>query len=136
MALPGLYVALVAVNPELLPTQFALAMPAARMRIPIPLVAEVLLLELAVEFFREAGLRLPGTIGETLGIVAGVVLGITGVQAGIVSPATLVVVAVTAVASFTGPNYAVGIAWRLLKYILLIAAGHFRPLRHDHRRAC
>ncbi|MGE5530131.1 MAG: spore germination protein [Patescibacteria group bacterium] len=125
VALPGLYVALAAVHPGLLPTQFALALAAARLRIPIPLVAEVLLLELAVEFFREAGLRLPGMIGQTLGIVAGVVVGITSVQAGIVSPATLVVVAVTAIASFTGPNYAMGIAWRLLKYILLFAAAAF-----------
>ena len=122
VALPGLYVALVAVNPELLPTNLALSVAASRMRIPIPLVAEVLFLELAVEVFREAGLRLPGTIGQTLGVVAGVVLGLTGVQAGITSPTTLLVISITAIASFTGPNYSVGITWRLLKYILILAA--------------
>lgn len=122
ITLPALYVALVAVNPELLPPQFALTIAGARARIPIPLIAEVLLLELTVEIFREAGLRLPGTIGQTLGITSGVVLGFVGVQSGLVSPVTLVVVAVTAVASFTGPNYAVGITWRLLKYFFLFAA--------------
>jgi spore germination protein KA len=124
-ALPGLYIALVAVNPELLPTQFALGIVGARARIPFPLVAEVLIMELVVEVFREAGLRLPGTIGETLGIVAGIVLGVSGVQSGLVSPATLVVVSVTAIASFTGPNYSVGITWRLLKYIMIFAAATF-----------
>ena len=125
VALPGLYVALVAVNPELLPTQFALTIAGSRARIPIPLISEVLILELAVEIFREAGLRIPGTIGETLGIVAGVVIGLVGVQSGFVSPATLVIVSITAIASFTGPSYSVGITWRLLKYILLFGAATF-----------
>jgi hypothetical protein len=122
VALPALFVALVAVNPELLPTNLALSIAVSRMRIPIPLVAEVLLLELTVEIFREAGLRLPGASGQTLGVVAGVVLGFTGIQAGIVSPTTLLIVAITSIASFTGPNYSVGITWRLLKYILILAA--------------
>ncbi len=125
VALPGLYVALVAVNPELLPIELALSIAGARARIPFPLVVEVLLMELTVEIFREAGLRLPGTIGVTYGVVAGVVLGLVAVQSGLVSPVTMVVVAVTAVASFTGPNFAVGITWRILKYLLLIAAAIF-----------
>lgn len=125
IALPGLYVALVAVNPELLPVHLAITIAGSRVNIPIPLAAEVLILELMVEIFREAGLRLPGTIGETLGVVSGVVLGLMSVQSGIVSPATLVVVTITAVASFTGPSYSVSITWRLLKYLLLAGAASF-----------
>lgn len=125
IALPGLYVALVAVNPELLPTYLALTVAGSRVDIPLPLIAEVLILEIMVEIFREAGLRLPGTIGETLGVVSGVVLGLMSVQSGIVSPATLVVVTITAVASFTGPSYSVGVTWRLLKYLLLAGAASF-----------
>jgi hypothetical protein len=125
VALPGLYVALVSVNPELLPTQFALTIVGARVRIPFPLIVEVLILEFAVEVFREAGLRLPGTVGETLGVVAGIVLGTAGVQSGLISPATLVVVTITAIASFSGPNYSVSITWRLLKYVLLFGAATF-----------
>jgi spore germination protein len=125
VALPGLYVALVAVNPELLPTVFALSIAGSRAGIPFPLALEVLFMELAVEIFREASLRLPGTIGITLGVVAGVILGLVGVQSGLVSPATMVVVAVTAVASFTGSDYAVGITWRLLKYLFLFGAAFF-----------
>ncbi len=125
VAFPGLYIALVVYHPELLPTELAVAISATRMRVPTPLIAELFILEIAVEIFREGGLRLPGSIGQTLGVVAGVVLGITAVQAGFVSPATLVVVAVTAIASFTGPNYEMGLAWRILKLALTIAASLF-----------
>lgn len=123
VALPGLYIALVVYHPELIPTQLALTIAGTRARIPVPLIAEVLILDVAVEVFRGAGLRLPGAVGQTLGVVAGVVLGLTAVQAGFISPATLVVIAVAAIASFTGLNYSMGIAWRLLKFLMTIAAG-------------
>lgn len=125
VALPGLYIAVTDFHPELLPTQLALAIAGTRTRVPVPLLAELFIMEIAVEVFREAGLRLPGSVGQTLGMVAGSVLGLTAVQAGFVSPATLVVVAVTAIASFTGPNYEVGVTWRLLKFMLAIAAALF-----------
>ncbi|HOP75834.1 MAG TPA: spore germination protein [Bacillota bacterium] len=122
VVLPGLYIALAAYHPELLPTQLALSIAGTASRVPLPLIAEVLLLEIMVEVFREAGLRLPGAVGQTLGVVAGIVLGLSAVQAGFISPATLAVVSITAIASFTGPNYSVDIAWRLLKFIMLFAA--------------
>jgi hypothetical protein len=57
--------------------------------------------------------------------VAGIILGLVGIFSGLVSPATMIVVAITAVASYTGPNYAVGLSWRFLKYIMLLAASLF-----------
>jgi hypothetical protein len=125
VVLPGLYIALVGYHPELLPTQLVLSIAGAATRVPLPVTLEILLLEIMVEIFREAGLRLPGAVGQTLGVVAGIVLGISAVQAGFVSPSSLGVVAITAIASFSGPNYSVGIAWRLLKFALIIAAAVF-----------
>lgn len=125
VVLPGLYIAVTNFHPELLPTRLALAIAGTRTRVPVPLVAELFIWEIAVEVFREAGLRLPGAVGQTLGVVTGVVLGLTAVQAGFVSPATLAVVSVTAIASFTGPNYEVGVSWRLIKFALAIAAALF-----------
>ncbi|HEX3046924.1 MAG TPA: spore germination protein [Bacillota bacterium] len=122
IALPGLYVALVVVNTELLPTKLALNIAASRMGVPFPLVGEVLLIELTIEVFREASLRLPSTVASTLGVVTGVVLGFAAVQIGLVSNATLIVSIITAIASFSGPDYAVGISWRLLKFFLIIGA--------------
>ncbi|NLG84588.1 MAG: spore germination protein [Firmicutes bacterium] len=122
VALPGLYVALLGVNPELLPIKFALVVAQSRAGVALPLILEILLMEIIIEIFREGSLRLPTTIGQTIGVAAGVVLGIAGVEAGIVSSATLVVVVITAIASYSGPNYEVGITWRILRFGMLFAA--------------
>ncbi|MGQ9779909.1 MAG: spore germination protein [Bacillota bacterium] len=122
VALPGLYVALVGVNPELLPIKFALAVAESRAGIALPLLLEILLMEIIIEIFREGSLRLPTTIGQTIGVAAGIVLGMAGVNAGIVSNATLVVVVIAAIASYSGPSYEVGITWRILRFGMIFAA--------------
>ena len=125
VALPGLYVALTGVNNSLLPIQFTLAVGGSRLGVAMPLVIEILLIEVLIEVFREASLRLPSPLSQTLGVTTGVVLGTAAVQAGIVSSATLVVVVVTAIASFSGPNFSIGFSWRILKFGLIIIAAAF-----------
>ncbi|HEX3046746.1 MAG TPA: spore germination protein [Bacillota bacterium] len=120
--LPGLYIALVGVNPELLPIKFALAVSGSRMGVAIPLLIELLVMEITLEIFREASLRLPTTVSQTLGVTAGIILGIAAVGAGLVSNTTLVIVIVTAIASYTGPNYHIGLSSRILKFVLIFAA--------------
>ena len=122
VALPGLYVALVGVNPELLPLDFVLNISGSRMEIAFPLIVELLVMETILEIFREASLRLPQTVSQTLGVTTGIVLGLAAVGAGLVSNATLVVVVVTAIASYSGPDYGIGLSWRILKYLLIFAA--------------
>jgi hypothetical protein len=122
VALPGLYIALVGVNPELLPIKFTLAVGGSRIGVAIPLLIELLIMEITLEIFREASLRLPTTVSQTLGVTAGIILGIAAVGAGLVSNATLVVVIITAIASYTGPNYNIGLSWRILKFVLIFAA--------------
>lgn len=123
--LPGLYVALVGVNPELLPTQLALTLAGSRTGTAFPLIIEVLAMEVIVEVFREASLRLPSSVGQTLGTAAGIILGLASVRAGLVSDATLVIVVITAIASFSGPSFAIGLAWRILRYLFILAAAVF-----------
>lgn len=125
IALPGLYIALVAVNPELLPTKLTMNIAASRMGVPFPIIIEVLLIEVTIEIFREASLRLPSAVAQTLGVTAGVVLGFAAVQVGLVANSTLVVSVVTAIASFSGPDYSVGVAWRLLKFFMIFGAALF-----------
>lgn len=122
VALPGLYVALIGVNNSLLPLQFTLSVAGSRLGVAIPLAAEILLMEIVVEVFREASLRLPSSVSQTLGVTAGIVLSTTAVQAGIVSSATLFVVVITAIASYSGPSFGIGFSWRILKFLLIIAA--------------
>lgn len=82
-------------------------------------------MELAVELLREGGLRLPAPIGQTLGIVGGIVIGEAATKAGLVSPTTLVVVATTVIATFLIPNYEMALSIRFLRFPLLILANIF-----------
>ncbi len=123
VAFSGLYVALASFNPELLPTNLAFAIAESRRGVPYPLLVEVLFLEIAVEIFREAGLRLPSNISQMLGIVAGTALTYAAVMAHLVSGTSVVVVAIGAVASFSAPNFSVSIPWRILKFVLILSAG-------------
>lgn len=125
VALPGLYIALTSFNPELLPTSFAFSIAQSRRGIPYPIFIEVMFLEIMVEIFREAGLRLPKNVNQTLGVVAGVGLAFAAVQTKLVSGATLAVVSITAIASFSAPSFSVGISWRIFKFILILGASLF-----------
>jgi spore germination protein len=122
IALSGLYIALSSSNPELLPTSFAFSIAASRRGIPYPIFVEVLLLEIMVEVFREAGLRLPKNVNQTLGVVAGIGLALAAVQTRLVSGASLVIVTIGAIASFSSPSFAVGIPWRIFKFLLIFGA--------------
>ncbi len=122
VALSGLYVALSSANPALLPTSFAFSIAESRRGIPYPVFIEVLLLEIILEVFREAGLRLPKNINLTLGMTVGVALAFAGIQTHLVSGAALVVVAVGGIASFSSPSFSVGIPWRIFKFLLIFGA--------------
>lgn len=123
--LPGLYIAFVAFHPGLLPTTMALAIAGSRQNVPFPPLVEALLMEITIELLREAGLRLPKPIGQTLGLVGGVVIGQAAVQANIVSALMVVIVAVTATASFTIPQYEFSLSLRVLRFINMISASIF-----------
>ena len=86
---------------------------------------EALLLEFLIEFLREAGARLPTKVGQTMGIVGGIVIGQAAVQAGITSNILLIVVGMSALASFTVPSYLLGTTVRLVRMPLIIMAGVF-----------
>ncbi|EEM28285.1 GerA spore germination protein [Bacillus thuringiensis serovar thuringiensis str. T01001] len=86
---------------------------------------EALLMEITLETMREGALRIPTPIGQTVGIVGGIVIGQAAVQAGIVSNIMIIVVAVTAISSFVIPNYDMGAAVRLLRFPMMLAAALF-----------
>lgn len=119
---PSLYVALTSYHPELLPTSLAITLAAARQGVPYPVWIEAMLMELAFELFREAGARLPRTIGQTLSIVGGLIVGEAAVRAGLSSNPMVIVVAFTAIASFVIPSYSMAISFRMLRFPLLFVA--------------
>jgi spore germination protein KA len=120
--LPAVYLSIVYFHPEALPTEMILAIAGARERVPFPSVGELLLMEFAFELIREAGLRIPGLLGSTIGIVGAIILGQAAVSANLVSPVTVVVIALTGLASFTIPDYRLAAAGRLLRFIFIALA--------------
>lgn len=119
---PAFYVAVASFHTEVLPTSLILSFARARQGIPFPVVLEVLIMELAFELLREAGIRLPGQLGGTIGIVGGLIVGQAAVDAGVVSTIVVIVVALTAIASFSVPNETMASAFRLLKFFFLFMA--------------
>lgn len=120
--LPALYVALVSYHPELIPTQLLFSIAASREGVPFPSLIEALLIALFYEILQEAGTRLPRKIGQTIGIVGGIVIGEIAVQAGIVTPLMVIAISLTAISAFTLPNYSLSIGLRVIRFGAIFAA--------------
>jgi spore germination protein KA len=119
--LPGIYVALKSYHPELFPTQLLISVAAAREALPFPVAVEALLMLILFEILREAGLRMPRSLGQAVSIVGALVIGQAAVSAGLIGATMLIVVAATAITSFLVVPFAdVGALYR---FILTIAAG-------------
>ena len=123
--LPALYIAMVSYHQGMIPTTLALSIAGSREGVPFPAFIEALLMEMTIELLREAGVRLPAPIGQTIGIVGGLVIGDAAVRAGVVSPIMVIVVALTAIASFALPAYNISIAFRIIRFAMMIAAALF-----------
>jgi len=127
LLLPGLYIAITNFHQEMIPTNLLFAIEAARENVPFPSVIEILVMELSFELIREAGIRVPGAIGSTIGIVGGLILGQAAVTANLVSPIMIIVVAITALGSFSVPSFSMSFSIRIMRflYILLGAVAGF-----------
>ena len=119
---PALYIGATTFNQEMIPTQLLIAIAAQRETVPFPAFIEALIMEIAFEILREAGLRMPKAIGSTISIVGALVIGQAAVQAGVVSPAMVIIVSITAIASFATPSYSIAISARLLRFGFMLSA--------------
>jgi Membrane-bound serine protease (ClpP class) len=104
--LPGIYVSLATFHPELFPTPLLVSVAAAREGLPLPTVFEALLMLLLFEVLREAGLRMPRSLGQAVSIVGALVIGQAAVSAGLVGAPMVIIIAATAIASFLSVPYA------------------------------
>ncbi|SDH09119.1 GerA spore germination protein [Alteribacillus persepolensis] len=119
------YVAVLTYHYELIPKDLLATIIASRSNIPFPPVLEALFLEFTIELLREAGARLPTKVGQTIGIVGGIVIGQASVEAGLTSNILLIVVALAALASFTAPVYQMGNTVRVIRFPFIIFAALF-----------
>ncbi|MBR4027195.1 MAG: spore germination protein [Lachnospiraceae bacterium] len=120
LTLPGLYLAMTNFHTQILPTPLLLSFWQARSGVPFPAALEVILMELSFELLREAGVRLPGAMGNTIGIVGGLIIGQSAVEANLVSPIVVIVVAFTALCSFAIPNEEFAFSFRILKFFIIV----------------
>ncbi|MEG9462450.1 spore germination protein [Bacillus amyloliquefaciens] len=121
----SIYIALVSFHQGLLPTTLAVTIAANRENVPFPPIIEAMVMEITIELLREAGLRLPSPLGQTIGLVGGVVIGQAAVEANIVSSIMVIVVSIVALASFTVPQYGMGLSFRVLRFISMFTAAAF-----------
>jgi spore germination protein KA len=122
---PSIYIALTTFHQSMIPTTLLFGIAAQREGVPFPAIAEAMIMEITFEILREAGIRMPRAVGVTVSIVGALVLGQAAVQAGLVSPAMVIVVGITAVASFAVPSFAVATSARLLRFPLMVISSVF-----------
>jgi len=117
------YVSVTTYHYELIPHTMLLNLVESRSKVPFPPLYEALMMETTIELLREAGARLPTKIGQTIGIVGGIVIGQAAVQAGFTSNILIIAVATSAIASFVIPSYVMSGSLRLIRFGLIILAG-------------
>lgn len=121
--LTAFYVAAMTFHYEIIPSKMLLIIGQSRSQVPFPPLLEALLLELLIELLREAGARLPSKVGQTMGIVGGIVIGQATVEAGLTSNVLIIVVSFSALGAFSAPIYEMGTAIRITRFPLIILAG-------------
>ncbi|WP_235885468.1 spore germination protein [Paenibacillus cymbidii] len=122
---PSLYIAITTFHQEMLPTQLLISLAAQREGVPFPAFIEAVMMEITFEILREAGIRMPRTIGQAVSIVGTLVIGQAAVEAGIVSAAMVIVVSITAISNFVFPAVNMSISIRMLRFPLMGLAASF-----------
>lgn len=125
VTLPGFYISMISVNPELLPPSVVQLESSARVQTPLPAALEMLITFFAFEVLREASVRFPTNLNLVLGVGGGIVMGLAAINAGLVSGITVAIVVFCILSSFTTSNPAKEQAWRWVRYILFFAGAAF-----------
>ncbi|WP_233422720.1 spore germination protein [Pontibacillus halophilus] len=123
IGLPAFYIAVVSYHFEVIPDSLIIPIKSSINDIPFPPLIEALMMVVIIELIREAGIRLPSPVGQTIGIVGGLVIGDAVVKAGLISNIMVIVIALTAIASFVVPSNELSITLRILTFPFILAAG-------------
>lgn len=120
--LPALYIALTEVNTDLIPHTLLILTAGNHAGLPFPPIIEAILMVVVIEILREAALRLPKVMSTTIGTVGAIIVGTVVVKAGLVSPQMIFVITLTALSFYTVPVYELTGTWRIVNFIMLMAA--------------
>ena len=122
LLLPAVYVAIAMYHAEMIPTELLFSIIHSKQSVPFSTTAEILGMLLAFELLQEAGLRLPNPIGQTVSIIGALIVGQSAVEAKVISPIAVIVVALAGIAGYTMPSQDMGTALRLCRFGLAAAA--------------
>ncbi|MCH3965935.1 MAG: spore germination protein [Clostridium sp.] len=117
---PGLYISIVNFHQEMIPTSILIAIATAREDVPFPTILEIFFMEAAFGLITEAGVRIPGIIGNTIGIVGALILGQAAVEASIISPVLIIVVAFTILGNYSIPDFSLSYGVRIFRVIFIV----------------
>ncbi|ERN54585.1 spore germination protein [Alkalihalophilus marmarensis] len=119
------YIAVTNFHEEMIPIDLLLAIAGAREQLPFPLVFEIVMMEFAFELIREAGLRIPSPLGPTIGIVGALILGQAAVEANVISPIVVIVVALSGLSSFAIADVSLNYTIRMIRFVFIFAAATY-----------
>lgn len=122
---PASFIAITTFHQTMLPPALLLSLTAQREGVPFPAFIEAVIMEITFEILREAGVRMPRSIGSAMSIVGAFVIGTAAVEAGIISAAMVIVVSITAISSFVSPTYNLAISARILRFGFMALAASF-----------
>ena len=122
LLLPGAYVAAAVHHPEMIPCKLLLSVMQAKEQVPFSTAAEVLGMLFSFELLQEAGIRLPEPVGQTVSIIGALIVGQSAVEARVLSPIVIIVVAVSGIAGYVLPSQELNAAVRLWRGVLVILA--------------
>ncbi|MCL2565212.1 MAG: spore germination protein [Defluviitaleaceae bacterium] len=125
VSLPALYIVVATHHPSMLPMFLMLNFAGASQGVPLPAALELIVMDLAFEMLKEAGIRLPGAMGGAIGLVGGLIMGQAAVEAGLISPIVVIIIAATSIAGFAIPHTSLVNGFRLVKYLLIILSAAF-----------
>lgn len=120
LLLPGIYMAISNFHQEIIPTELLYTIISARETVPFPILFEILVMEVSFELIREASVRVPAPIGQTIGIVGALILGQSAVDASIVSPILIIIVSFTGICSFSIPDFSLSFHFRIMRFAYII----------------
>lgn len=123
LLLPGIFTALTMYHPEAVPLTLLTAMLESQSSAPLSVLGESFLMLIAFDLINEAGVRVPGAGGGTLGIVSGLILGQAAVDAKLINPLLIIVVALSGLGTYVIPDYKLSMAFRVLQLLFLAAGG-------------
>ncbi|MEG9298955.1 spore germination protein [Mangrovibacillus sp. Mu-81] len=125
LCLPAFYIAVISFNYEIIPVEIIFSIKSSLEYVPFPPLIEAMIMQLTLELLREASIRLPNPIAQTIGVVGGLVIGTAVVEANLVSNTMVIVVALTAISSFVIPSNELSTALRILGFPLMLMAAFF-----------